>query len=191
MRFRPLFRSLLLAVALMPAVGAAQGFTPPSTPEEAKAICDKADLRDVEGLWRFPDDDVMVMIYRNPDAIGRYDMTVVQSSDCSLPAGSKIGEMTETVDPLKFSLSLSTKLKKGKPVLPQKIVATYNDNKESLTFSKGTSLKFRFNPTRLLPYFWRMLSISVKEGETPPEGLIKIYPSYDGNGSSKRYPRYL
>lgn len=168
----------------------AQGPLPPADIAEARQFCDKADLRPVEGLWSYPQDDVTVLVFRSPDHKGVYDIYVVEAADCSLSAGMKLGQLLESADPDKFNMKLFTVIRNGVLSLPCEATAVFSENKESISLRKS-SLKFRFNPTRLLPYTWRLVSVSLKSREPAPEGMIKVYPSYDGNGSSRRAPRYL
>lgn len=164
--------------------------TPPADYVEALEFCDKADLRPIEGLWTYPEDDVIVLVFRNSDRKGIYDIHVVESADCSLKAGMKLGELHESADPLKFNMKLFTKIKNGLLSAPCEATATFSEAKESLTVKKS-SAGIKINPGRLLPYFWRIVSVSIKSKESAPEGMIKIYPSYDGNNSTRRGPRYL
>lgn len=144
----------------------------------------------IEGLWTYPEDDATVIIYRSNDRKGIYDIHVVEAADCSLHPCDRIGELSSSADPDKYNLKLFTNIRKGILCLPQSATATYSESKESLSVKKS-SVKFNFNPTRLLPYFWRIVSVSFRSKEPAPEGMIKIYPSYDGNGSTRRGPRYL
>ena len=164
-------------------------FTPPADYLEAVELCDKTDLRPIEGIWSYPEDDVTVMVYRSGEK-GRYDIYVVEAADCSLSPAMKIGELHESPEPEKFSLKLFTRSRKGVLSIPCSATARFSENKGALIVTKP-SLKLKFNPTRLLPYFWRIVSVSVKPGESVPEGMIKVYPSFDGNNSSRREPRYL
>lgn len=167
-------------------------FNPPMDYLAATEFCDKADLRTIEGLWTYPEDDVTVLIYRNEAVKGLYDIHVVEAADCNLKAGMKLGEIRESADPEKYNISLCTKLKKGIPIAPCEAVASYYEAKEALIIKQSSPLSLRFNPTRLLPSFWRLVSVSIKlSKESAPEGMIKIYPSYDGNNSTRRAPRYL
>ena len=163
---------------------------PPADMIEARAFCDNADLRPIEGLWSYPDDDVTVLIFRSDEKKGVYDITIVEAADCSLTAGMKIGELTASADPDKFNMKLFTSMKKGILTSPLATTAVFSDNKESLTIRKS-SFQIRLNPIRLLPSFWRLVSVSIKSKEPAPEGMIRVYPSYDGNLSTKRAPRYL
>lgn len=164
---------------------------PPADYIEAKDLCDHADLRPVEGLWTYPEDDVTVLIFRNEDKVGIYDIYVVEAADCSLSSGMLLGELHASADPDKFTIRMFTAFSKGRLTLPMEAVAIFSENKEALTVRKGSRFRFRFNPNRLLPAFWRMVSVTTNPGESAPEGMIKIYPTYDGNGSTRRAPRYL
>lgn len=166
-------------------------FTPPLDYPEAAEFCDKADLRPIEGIWSYPEDEVDVIIFRNEGKKGVYDIFVVQSSDCSLSPGVKLGEMHESSDANKYNMKLFTNIKKGVLSSPMTAVATRSANGDSFTFRKSSGFSLRLNPTRLLPWFWRIISVNIKSGEAAPEGMIKVYPSYDGNNSSRRAPRYL
>lgn len=174
------------------AAGVSSAFCkPPVDYIEAVELCDKSDLRPVEGLWTYPEDDVTVLIYRNEEKKGMYDIFVVESADCSLSPGMRIGELHTSTDPDKYSINLFTAVKNGVLSLPLEAIATFSENKESLTVKKSSRFKVRFNPTRLLPSFWRLATISFNSKESAPEGMIKVYPSYDGNQSTRRAPRYL
>lgn len=186
----PRFLCILLFMSFMGATRSL-AVTPPADLLEAMALCDNADLRLLEGLWSYPEDDVTVLIMRNDHKKGVYDVLVVESADCSLTPGMQLGELHESVDPEKFTLKLFTKVKNGILSAPSEAVATFSESKESLTVKKNGGLSFRINPSRLLPYFWRIASVSFKAKESAPEGMIKIYPSYDGNNSTRRGPRYL
>ena len=163
---------------------------PPADYLEAVGFCDNQDLRPIEGLWTYPEDDVTVLIYRSKDKKGVYDIYVVESADCSLQPEVKLGELTSSADPDKYTLRLFTSIRKGILINPCSATATFSQNKESLSV-KRTGINIRINPLRLLPSFWRIASFSIKTNDAAPKGMIKIYPSYDGNGSSKRIPRYL
>lgn len=163
---------------------------PPADILEAYELCDESDLRPIEGLWSYPIDDVTVLVFRNEDSKGVYDLYVVESADCSLSPGMKLGELYTSTDPNKFNLKLYTVVKNGLLSVPCSAVATFSENKESFAVKK-TSVSIKLRPYTLLPSFWRLANISVKSKESAPDGMIKVYPSYDGNGSTRRGPRYL
>lgn len=185
-------KRLILGILLLAAGNnAVRAFTPPADTLEAMELCDKTDLRPIEGLWTYPEDDVTVLIIRNEEKKGIYDIYVVEAADCSLSPGMKLGELRTSADPDKFSLKQFTTVKNGLLSMPLEAVATFSDSKESLTVRHSSRVKVKINPTRLLPSFWRLATISFNSKESAPEGMIKAYPSYDGNGSTKRGPRYL
>ena len=183
-------KAIILTIFLTAAI-AGWSFTPPSDLLEARELCDRADLRPVEGLWTYPEDDVTVLVYRDDHNPGLYNIYVVEAADCSLSAGQKLGELHTSADPEKFNIKLFTASQKGVLKFPIDAVATFSESKESLIVKKKSNIRLRIHPTRLLPSFWRLASISVNPKESAPEGMIKIYPSYDGNQSSRRAPRYL
>lgn len=185
-------KRILLVVVLMTASLSARSWKVPVDILEAQELCNEMDLRPVEGLWLCPEDDVVLMIMRHNSDESKYLVTVVESSDCSLIPGMEIGHLSISPDPNKFKLKLFTKVKKGVLQLPCEAAATYSPNNEALTIEKP-SIKISFQPGRLLPYFWRTARITVKNpADRIPEGMIKIYPTFDNNSNSlKRHPRYL
>lgn len=185
-----IFRNLLAAACLVLAVAGAMAFTPPADMLAVQELCDNADLRPIEGIWTYPE-DVSVLIYRSEEKKGTYSIYISEAADCDLKPGMKLGELRESAEPDKYNLSQFTSIKRGILSVPATAVSTYSENKESLTVRKNGKFRLRINPTRLLPSFWRIANVTVKSGGHAPEGLIKIYPSYDGNGSTRRAPRYL
>lgn len=190
MRFLQQFRVFIASISLLFTGLSAEAIAPPMDYVEATEFCDRADLQLIEGLWTYPEDDVTVLIFRNEDQKGIYDIFIVEAASCALKAGMKLGELHSSVDPDKFTLKLFTSVKNGILSSPCEASATFSESKESLTVKKS-SVKIRINPMRLLPSFWRLASISIKSPDPAPEGMIKIYPSYDGNNSTRRGPRYL
>ena len=183
----------IITIILMLASGlCASAWTPPADLLEAMELCDKTDLRPIEGLWLCPEDDVTLLIMRDNAMDNRYSVVVVESSDCSLRPGTEIGTMSITTDPSKFKLRLFTSVKKGVLSSPCEAAAIYSPANESITIQKP-SIKFSFQPGRLLPYLWRTARIKVNDPAAKlPEGIIKVYPTFDYNSnSSKRQPRYL
>ena len=166
--------------------------TPPADILEARELCDQTDLHPVEGLWLCPEDDITLLIMRDNASEHRYSIVVVESADCSLSNGMEIGSLTISPDPNKFKLKLFTRIKKGILSSPCEAAATYSAANESMRIEKP-SLKISFQPGRLLPYFWRTVRVKVNNpAEKVPEGMIKVYPTFDNNNNSiKRNPRYL
>ena len=172
--------------------------------DEAKEICSTLPLDALEGIWIYPEDRVTVMIIRDRDKAGVsslpiYRISVVEGEDCRLHAGDIIGEIGATAEPSIYSIRLFTESKNnilGKPVSCS--VKLTNENETLVIKRSKSSLKYRLNINfnRLLPGFWKIVSSGISKQNTSessslPVGMIKIFPSYDGNGSSRRQPRYL
>lgn len=171
--------------------------------DRAIEICDSIPLDNLEGIWIYPEDNVTVLVLKNEktdlSSLPEYEIRVVESPDCNVNPGECIGKITPTSDLKKFTIELQTERKGFDLSKPKTCIATLSANGDALTLRHSSSkLKFRFNlnPSILLPRLWRRMirigtSSSGKESDNVPEGMIKIYPSYDGNGSSRRQPRYL
>ena len=201
---------LLLSTCLTPSPLAAQSLPAGADPrsiavydcEVAREICDLLPLDHLEGIWIYPEDNVTVLIRRrqdiSPSALPEYALMVVATSDVSLHPGEEIGVMKASPDEGKFNISLFTERKNGLLLKPVTCSARLDKNGETLTFrqtNKKFRFRFTFNPSLILPKFWRVVRFnsgtSHEQNDTPPYGMVKIYPSYDGNGSSRRQPRYL
>ena len=172
--------------------------------EQAKEICDDLPLEAVEGIWIYPEDNVAVLILNDRNDRRRsyatsYTMRVVESKDARLKPGDVIGKLIETPDAKTYKIDLFTEKRNQSWLNPVTCIATLGNEGDTFIFKKGASrLKGRlnFNLSRLLPGFWKMISagITTNTGNTDlkaPVGMMKIYPSYDGNGSSRRRVRYL
>lgn len=169
----------------------------------AEEFCNNNALSPIEGIWLFPEDNVKVLIVKNglkpSTSFPEYDIIVAETTDTSLHPGDLLGAISETAEKNKFELKLFTKTNKGKLSNPKGITAKINSNGDELTMNREKP-KFRFrialNPYTLLPNFWKLFRVSFGNStsysdDQPPVGMVKIYPSYDGNGSSRRHPRYL
>lgn len=172
--------------------------------EAAKEFCDATPLRAPEGIWIYPDDNVSVLILRresiSASALPSYDIQVVETSDVRLRPGDIIGKLTETPESNKFEMELFTEYKDKIFRKPKTCMARLTEDKEVLVLSKDKSkfnFRISFNPSTLLPKLWKILRFNGSYGNNssnaaaPAVGMVKVYPSYDGNGSSKREPRYL
>ena len=184
------------------------GAAPPSPVaydmERAKEICDSAALSAPEGIWLYPDDNVTVLVLRkdisSPSALPEFELSVIETTDVSLRPGERIGSLHSTADPRKFTMRLFTDRRKGVLSKPESCIVTLGNDSETLMLPKKKKSKLRIryslNPASLLPKMWRIVRFGISSGngtdnEQAPVGLVKIYPSYDGNGSSKRDIRYL
>ena len=166
-------------------------------------ICSTLPLESVEGIWLYPDDKVTVLILNssqsaNHNTFPEYTISVVETSDVRLHPGEVIGKLNATVNPDLFTIELATEKKNDLLLKPKAVTATLGKEGDTFTFKKSKSAlrgRLNFNFNRLLPGFWKIIStgISTVSGTKTesPVGMIKIYPSYDGNGSSRRKIRYL
>lgn len=172
--------------------------------EMAKEICSELPLENVEGIWLYPDDKVTVMILNEPDNSGNilfpsYTVSVVETSDARLHPGEVIGKLIATVQDNVYKIELSTEKKNDLLLKPKSCLATLSKDGDTFLIKKQKApfkgrLNFNFN--RLLPGFWKIVSLGISQDTNGasvnlPVGMVKIYPSYDGNGSSRRKIRYL
>lgn len=171
--------------------------------EKAKEICSSLPLETVEGIWFYPDDKVTVMILKDNrkvqgSAPSTYTISVVETSDARLHPGDVLGSLTMTAETGTFKIELATEKKNNLLLKPKSCLASLGKDGDTLMIKKGkTGLKGRLNLNfnRLLPGFWKIVSSGISflggNNVNMPTGMIKIYPSYDGNGSSRRETRYL
>lgn len=172
--------------------------------EMAKEICRELPLDNVEGIWMYPDDKVTVLILNDGKQQGRnlfpfYSISVVDTDDARLHPGDIIGTLCATAQDKIYRIELNTEKKNDVLLKPKSCLANLSNDYDTFIIKKQKSpfkgrLNLNFN--RLLPGFWKIVStgISFSSGSNtvhPPVGMVKVYPSYDGNGSSRRKVRYL
>lgn len=157
----------------------------------AKEYCDDALLDDIEGVWHYVEDDVKVLVKKRDLTEGVYDMIVVETPDCRLRHGEKIGSISVSADASMFRMEVFTSRKKDILSDLGECLAVLSKDKDALLI-QPKKLKIRMRSLSILPRFWRMIRISVDNPlDKLPRGVVRIYPAYDGNGSSRRQPRYL
>lgn len=171
--------------------------------EAAESICNELPLENIEGVWLYPEDHVIVMILREDEGpsiqFPSYAITVVETSDARLRPGDRIGTLSATAKENEYKISLNTERKKDFLLKPKSCLGKLSSNSDSFIIHKQKSLfkgTLNFNFNRLLPGFWKLVSGGIStngsnDNATPAVGMIKLYPSYDGNGSSRRKVRYL
>lgn len=184
----------LLILAFLPAwfSHVALAIDPWTDLQAAYDWCDSAPLERIEGVWEFPDDGVKVLILRHQGEAD-YELRVIEGADGKFEPGDIIGLATTTTDPTRFALKMLTK-----PVAPLKAVKAWKKCAAKLTTSDmaldvaAESRGINWNILGFLPHFWRIARLRHTDPQASlPHGLVKIYPSYDGNGSSRFNPRYL
>lgn len=198
------FLLLILLVLFMPFKIVA---TPPAVAydmEKAKEICEELPLENVEGVWLYPDDKISVLILKDRSLpenheLPEYSISVVETSDARLRPGDVIGTLRATPDKKIYKIELLTEKKNDFLLKPKSCLANLSSDEDVFVIKKQKApfkgrLNFNFN--RLLPGFWKIVSTGISQNGLnsslqPPVGMIKIFPSYDGNGSSRRKVRYL
>lgn len=173
--------------------------------EAAKELCDETPLDKVEGIWIYPDDGVTVLILQDkdnqePNSFPVYTISVLDTSDTRLQLGEAIGRLYATAQKDTYKIELSTEKNNDILLKPKSCLATISKDSDALLIKKQKAPfkgRLNLNFSRLLPGFWKIVSMgvsSVPTGShevTAPVGMLKVYPSYDGNGSSRRKVRYL
>lgn len=158
--------------------------------------CDSNPIDNLEGLWSFPDDQVLLFIKKNSQNDNRtancqYSIIVVEAEDQYLLPGQVIGYLSITPESNTFRMWLYTEIAFSIPAKPQECIAKLIEDSYGLTFRKK-EYRVKINPLGILPNFWRIIKVqSTDPTLNKTKGFIKIYPSYDGNGSSYSTPRYL
>lgn len=158
--------------------------------------CDTRPIDNLEGLWSFPDDNVLLFIKKSScptDYSGKYQYSiiVVEAEDQYLAPGQVIGYLSITPDTDVFRMWLFTEIISGFPAVPQECVATLVEDGQGLSFRKKEH-RVKINPLGILPNFWKIIKVQTSDPlKNIPKGFVKIYPSYDGNGSMPNVPRYL
>ena len=198
---KPVFVGVMLSMLCLPLGVQSQNVA--YDIDMAKEICSKLPLENVEGIWLYPEDKVTVMILNNKttdiNTFPSYTISVVTTADARLHPGEIIGTLSATAQEDVYKIELATERKNDLLLKPKTCLAKISKDSDTFIFKKQKApfkgrLNFNFN--RLLPGFWKIIStgISSSAGSNSlqtPAGMIKLYPSYDGNGSSKRKVRYL
>ena len=155
--------------------------------KQAVEYCEGRSIGKVEGIWRFAEDGLTVWIRQT--GFERYEMVVVDSQCGKLVPGMIFGELMRSGEENKFKMTVYGK---GNAIKHRSsLVATLNDMGDVIGLLKG-KFDFRVNLLGYLPYVSRLLRISYKDpSRNLVPGLFKVYPSYDGNGSSRLKARKL
>ncbi|MDE5882494.1 MAG: hypothetical protein K2H60_12255 [Muribaculaceae bacterium] len=170
--------------------------------DAAKALCDSLPLQSPEGIWIYPEDGVTVLVTQkkqlSTSQLPIFEIRVVETSDVRMHPGEVIGLLSATPERNKYEAQFYTERKNDLLLKPKTVVAQINDEGETMILKQTKpkfNFRFTFNPSILLPKMWRVIRMNTTSGNntssTPAIGMVKIYPSYDGNGSSRRQPRYL
>lgn len=163
--------------------------------EAARQWCDSHPLRPEEGIWIYPEDNVTLLVRRLPasgnNVIAESEITVIGSPDCRLKPGELIGTLSAEAQSKTFEIKMFSRKKNNVFAGLKKGIARLTDDGNGMTFS-FPKLKFRFRLNSIIPNFWKNVSVSYQSPfEKLNRGMVKVYPSYDGNGSDIRTPIYL
>lgn len=200
-------RHIIITTLLVVMLCVGQFYSYASTPvvfdiDAAKTLCDSLPLSGPEGIWLYPEDNVAVIILKRSGVstltLPEYSITVIETNDVSLHPGDNIGILSATPERNKYQISLFTERHNSLLLKPKTVLAIINEEGESMILKKEKSkfnFRFSLNPYTLLPKTWRIIRMNTtssnKNDVAPAIGMVKIYPSYDGNGSSRRQVRYL
>lgn len=163
---------------------------------EVRERLDKLDLQAIEGLWSYPQEQMLVVIERftSPNISKKigYRMVMVSAEDLSLLPGTVIGYLEKSALDNKYQLWLYSEQCGTELENIQKSVATLSEDDGTITFTRSEwTAKVRINFSRFLPNLFRGISIvPEKKGETLPEGFKRIYPisgNVNGNNEPIRY----
>lgn len=119
-----------------------------------------------------------------------YAIRVVGGCPLGFKAGETIGRVFPTTSPDQFKISMRTS---GRKLVKKWVdfAGILVDEGYALNVST-TQTKYRFNPIGLLPGFWRVVRSRTSDPlDKLPRGLIKLSPSYDGNGTQRNQIIYL
>ena len=184
---------LLISLCFLFSIGAAYG-EKISDMGRALEFCRKSPLDRIEGIWEFPEDNTAVLIALSDQRKRRYDIIIITTPDCRLKPGEKIGELTGSIDPNKFHLSLYSTRRDGILSDPSNCLAIFNEKDGSLRVEKR-KFKISFKASRYLPKFWKMLSIFRFSTDDPieklPKGLIRLFPNPYSDKIERGAPKYL
>ncbi len=182
---------LTAAMLLMPAADASgQSYI---DMEAAIEWCDIHATDDVEGIWRYPDDGVTVLIKKVGGENHSHEIIVVESDRMTLTPGEEIGKLYATAGPESFRMKLFTKRRKGILCQPRDCSATLTAQRNGLRVTdRGKNFGLRINPLGLLPGLWKIVRMSTnKPAESLPAGMHKLYPTGEIGGTPSFNKRYL
>lgn len=161
----------------------------------ARQWCDTEMLDPIEGIWIYPEDNLKVLIRKKDsthnNTLQEYSITVIDTPDCRLEPGLEIGTIRQMAEKNCYHMKIFSQHKGGR--LTGKIVCSARlDEKSDAIFVTFPKARIRINLFSFIPGFTRLASVSYKSPfENMKEGMIRIYPGYDGNGSSRRRHIYL
>lgn len=154
--------------------------------DRAKKWCDDNMLMNVEGIWEFPEDMTRVLIKKDSVRPNRFDIIVLESPDTRIRPGESMGYLQCSAASDKFEMGIyRTRMKQTLSQLGT-CLAELKD-KDGAIYVSGKKAKFSIGSRWILPSFWKIVRISVKNPlESLPKGLVRLYPN-----PVKEKPYYL
>ena len=163
--------------------------------DTARAICDEAGSRTIEGIWYYAQEHTTLLIERCGDALGgmRYRAVYLDSDDNELLPGTVMGYLEPSVNANVYAIWLYSAREGSVLKHPVQCVARMGENGASLVFEhRKISFRFRINLARFLPSLFKGISlIPDMEKEELPVGFHRIYPTADDNDTATGEIRYL
>lgn len=159
----------------------------------AMEFCDNELISDPEGIWEFPDDETVVMIRRSQWNRHSFDIILLTTPDCRLHGGDIIGYAERNAEQRKFKVKLFTQLKHDFLSDPGECLGELNSDGTAFLFQpKKYKISFSVRGFSILPKFWRLINISVKNPlDNLKRGMVKIYPALPGKQEGFDSPVYF
>lgn len=147
---------------------------------EACALTDRIGVDELEGVWEYPGDDIIVFIRRDARKSHQYNITVVESADVRLRPGQLLGTLTDSAVGGDYSMRLYTGVTNGVLAKAMECHAQLSSDGASL-LTDTPDLKLKISAGMVLPLFWRRLRVSVRPDIDDPsdkikEGMRRLYP---------------
>lgn len=147
---------------------------------EACALTDCIGVDELEGVWEYPGDDIIVFIRRDARKSHQYNITVVESADVRLRPGQLLGTLTDSAVGGDYSMRLYTGVTNGVLAKAMRCHAQLSSDGGSL-LTDTPDLKLKISAGMVLPLFWRRLRVSVRPDIDDPsdkikEGMRRLYP---------------
>ncbi len=133
-----------------------------------------------EGIWGFEPDEITLLILKDKTIPGQFGIYVIDTTDCRLQPGQRIGNLNETVEDRIYRLTLCSRWKKETPDTPLNGTATMDSDGDVMRI-EGRSAGLSVTPNIILPNLLGLLRLRVRLNVNDPEkkipsGLRKIYP---------------
>lgn len=188
---------LALAVIIrLPAAAQSESGIPADYPAACRML-DSLPLDRVEGIWHHYGDDLTLLVIRDSrSSTGFYGVYVLESPDCRLNPGDRIGDMTPSAEPDVMRLRIMTSWSKGTLSHPADFLARLSSAGDVIRI-EGKGLKVRLSPSVVIPRLLDVLRLGIRlKIDDPldklPDGWRKLYPTYPQGGTSPSgYPIYL